>query len=303
MNRIVVAYDGSDDANTAVELVATLVKGSDASVLLVTVVPDIRAIRSAWGSLVLGSAAEIDRDLATQAEATLEEPLARLRTLGVQCDSFVGRGRAPQVIAEEASRVAAGLVVVGSRGLGPIRSTVLGSVSQEVVDLAHCPVLVARGSRIARIVLGTDGSPSAEAAERVLVSLPIAGGVPVNVVSVAEVLHALAIGIAPTVYADALAWQAEYEAEAVRQHLRIAEDAAERLRAGGVDAQASVRTGDPAAELLTVAETSTDLIIVGSRGQTGLKRLVLGSVARRVLHHAKASVLVTRSPMPAPSSD
>ena len=303
MNRVVVAYDGSDDANTAVELVATIVGGSDASVLLVTVIPDIRAIRSAWGSLVLGSSAEIDRDLATQAEATLEAPLARLRTMGVQCDSLVGRGRAPQVIVEEASRVAAGLVVVGSRGLGPIRSTVLGSVSQEVVDLARCPVLVARGSRIDRIVLGTDGSPSAEAAEQVLGSLPVAGRVPVNVVSVAEVLRPLAIGIAPTLYADALAWQAEYEDEAARQHLRVAEDAAERLRTRGIEAEASVRTGDPAAELVTVADASTDLVIVGTRGMTGMKRLALGSVARRVLHHAKASVLVTRSPMPAPSSD
>lgn len=294
MNRILVGFDGSDDANTAVELVGTLASASDTPVLMVTVVPDIRAIRSAWGALVLDSAAAIDRDLTAQAEVTLAAPLARLRGLGVPCDSLVGRGRAPQVIVEEASRVAAGLVVVGSRGLGPIRSSVLGSVSQEIVDLARCPVLVARGSRIARIVLGTDGSPSAEAAERVLTSLPIAGQVPVNVVSVAEVIRPLAIGIAPTLYADAFAWQGEYEAEAARQHLQIAEDAAERLRASGVEAQASVRTGDPAVELLTVADASTDLIIVGTRGQTGMKRLVLGSVARRVLHHAEASVLVTR---------
>lgn len=294
MNGILVGFDGSDDANKAVELVGALASASDVPVLLLTVVPDIRAMRSAWGALVLDSVADIDRDLTAQAEVTLAPPLARLRKLGVQCDSIVGRGRAPQVIAEEASRVGARMVVVGSRGLGPIRSTVLGSVSQEVVDLARCPVLVARGPRIARIILGTDGSPSAEAAERVLASLPIAGRVPVKVVSVAEVLRPLAIGIAPTMYADALAWQAEYEAEAARQHLQIAEDAAERLRASGVEAQASVRTGDPAVELLTVADASTDLIIVGTRGQTGMKRLVLGSVARRVLNHAEASVLVTR---------
>lgn len=294
MNGILIGYDGSDGANTAVELVGTLASASGTPVLLVTVVPDIRAMRLAWGALVLGSAADIDRDLTAQAEATLAPPLARLRTLGVQCDSLVGRGRAPQVIAEEASRVGAGMVVVGSRGLGPIRSTVLGSVSQEVVDLARCPVLVARGPRIARIILGTDGSPSAEAAERLLASLPIAGRVPVKVVSVAEVLRTLASGIAPTLYAEAVSWQAEYEAEAARQHLRVAEGAAERLRASGIESEASVRTGDPAAELVAVADASTDLIIVGTRGMTGMKRLALGSVARRVLHHAKASVLVAK---------
>ncbi len=302
MNPILVGYDGSDGANAAVELVGALASASGAPVLLVTAVPDIRAVRSAWGALVLDSAADIDRDLTAQAEATLAAPLARLRALGVRCDSLVARGRAPQVIASEASRVGAGLVVVGSRGLGPIRSAVLGSVSQEVVDLARCPVLVARGPRIARIILGTDGSPGAEAAERVLASLPIAGRVPVRVVSVAEVLRPLATGIAPTLYAEALAWQAEYEAEARRQQLRVAEDAAERFRAAGIDAEASVHTGDPAAELLTVADAPTDLVVVGTRGLTGMKRLALGSVARRVLHHAKASVLVTRLPTPAPPS-
>lgn len=297
MTHILVGYDGSDDANTAVELVGTLAGPAGTAVLLVSVVPDARAIRSAWGPLVVGPIADIEHDLAAEAEDALAAPLARLRTLGVQCDGLVARGRAPHVIAEEASRTGAGLVVVGSRGLGAIGSTVLGSVSQEVVDLARCPVLVARGPRIARIVLGTDGSQSAEAAEVVLASLPIAGRVPVQVARVAEVLRPLTTGIAPTLYSEALAWQAEYEAEAARQGLRLAADAAERLRVSGINAESVVRTGDPAAELLTLAPDSTDLIIVGTRGMTGIKRLALGSVARRVLHRAKASVLVTRLPM------
>jgi nucleotide-binding universal stress UspA family protein len=298
VNGILVGYDGSAAANTAVELAGTIASASDASVLLVTVVPDVRAIRSAWGALVVGSAADIQHDLVTQAEATLEAPLARLRTSGVQADSVVGLGRAPQVLAEEASRIGASVIVVGSRGLGPIRSTVLGSVSQEIIDLAPCPVLVARGATIARIVLGTDGSPSAQAAEQVLASLPIPGGVPVNVVSVAEVLRPLVTGIAPTMYAEALAWQAEYEAEAERHHLQAAEEAVARLSAAGIEAQAIVRSGDAAAQLLSIADAPTDLIIVGSRGRTGMQRLVLGSVARRVLHHAKGSVLVTKTPAP-----
>ena len=301
MNTILVGYDGSEHANAAVELAGTLASGPDTSVILVTVLPDIRAIRSAWGSLVLRSVPDIERDLVAQAEASLAAPLARLEALGVQADSLVTHGRAPQVIAAEASRIEAAMVVVGSRGLGPIRSAALGSVSQEVIDLARRPVLIARGPRIARIVFGTDGSPSAEAAERVLASLPIGGRIPVEVLSVAEVLRPITIGIAPTMYAEALAWQGEYEAAAREQHLRIATDAAERLKAAGIAAKASVRTGDPAAELMAVATASTDLIVVGTRGLTGLKRLALGSVARRVLHHAKASVLVTHSPSPARS--
>ncbi len=296
MKRILVGYDGSAYADMAVELAGSLGRGPEASVVLVNVYPDIRAVRSAWGALVIGPSAQIDRELTEQAEATLEVPNVRLGSLGVRCETIVGRGRAPQVLVAEAKRTAADLVVVGSRGLGPIRSTLLGSVSQEVVDLSPCPVLVARTPAVSRIVLGTDGSPSAEAAERFLGRLAVARQVPVIVVSVAEILRPLVIGMAPTVYGQAMGAQTEYEAETARAHLALAEAAAERLRADGVDATAVARTGDPAEGLLAAAtDVAADLIVVGSRGRTGLKRLALGSVARRVVQHAKASVLVTRT--------
>lgn len=296
MKRILVGYDGSAYADVAVELAGSLGQGPEAIVALVSVTPDIRAVRSAWGALVIGPSAQIDRELTKQAEATLEAPKARLGSLGVRCEAIVGRGRAPQVLVAEAQRTAADLVVVGSRGLGPIQSMLLGSISQEVVDLAPCPVLVARAPAVSRIVLGTDGSPSAEAAERFLGRLAVDGRLPVTVVSVAGILRPYAIGMASTVDGQAISAQAEYEAQAVRAHLRIAEAAAERLRADGVDAAAVARTGDPAAGLLAAAtDVAADLIVVGSRGRTGIKRLALGSVARRVVQHAKASVLVVRT--------
>ncbi len=295
MQQILVGYDGSDCANTATELAGIIAAEVDTAVRLVCVIPDVRAKRSAWGALIVGPSHQIDRDLVAQAQTTLEAPKAHLEGLGVRSDGVVQRGRPAQVIAREASRRAASLVVVGSRGLGPIRSTLLGSVSQEVVDLAPCPVLVARTGRISRIILGTDGSAGAEEAERFLATLPTARHVPVTVVSVAEVLRPLAIGITPTVYHEAMAWQAEYEAEARREHTRAAEEATERLAKHGIHAKAAVRVGDPAGELLAAAaEVSADLIVVGSRGLTGLRRLALGSVARRVVQHAEASALIVR---------
>lgn len=296
MRQILVGYDGSDCATTATELAGAIAADAGAAVRLVCVVPDVRAMRSAWGSLVVGSSRAIDHDLVSRAQASLEAPKANLESMGVRCEGVVQRGRISQAIAKEASRSAADLVVVGSRGLGPIRSTVLGSVSQEVLDVAPCPVLVARTGSISRIILGTDGSASSEEAERFLCTLPAAHRVPVTVIGVAEVLRPVAIGVMPTVYHDAVAWQAEYEAEARREYTRAAEVAAGRMSTHGVRAVAAVRSGDPAGELLAAAsEVSADLIVVGSRGLTGLRRLALGSVARRVVHHAKASVLIVRA--------
>ena len=58
-----------------------------------------------------------------------------------------------------------------------------------------------------------------------------------------------------------------------------------------------MRKGDAAAEIITVAqESGADLVVVGSRGQTGLKRIVLGSVARNVVTAAGASVLIVHRP-------
>ena len=231
-------------------------------------------------------------------EATLAAPEARPGTLGMRCETIVARAGAPQVLVAEAERTAADLVEVRSRGLGPIRSTLLGSISQEVVDLAPCSVLVARTPAVSRIILGTDGSPSAEAAERFLGRLAIAGSVPVTVVSVAEILRPLAIGIAPT--CTVRRWPPRPSSRP-RPCTRTA--GSPRRPWTGCERMALTRppvslTGDPAAGLLAAAtDAGAGLIVVGSRGQTGLKRLALGSVARRVVQHAEVSVLVARTRM------
>jgi len=84
-----------------------------------------------------------------------------------------------------------------------------------------------------------------------------------------------------------------------RQHDEIAQTMAERLQAGGLTAEPGRRDGDAAAEILAAAKAlSADLILIGTHGRTGLKRIVLGSVARNVLQHATCSVLVVRETSP-----
>jgi nucleotide-binding universal stress UspA family protein len=71
-----------------------------------------------------------------------------------------------------------------------------------------------------------------------------------------------------------------------------------------VSPSAEFRAGDPAAELIkAAAQDKSDCIVVGSRGKTGLTRLMLGSVARAVLFHADCSVLVTHAPVTGKTPD
>jgi nucleotide-binding universal stress UspA family protein len=79
-------------------------------------------------------------------------------------------------------------------------------------------------------------------------------------------------------------------------HGGIAERAAGRLRESGLTAEARMVVADPRAALLDVARSEyVDLIVVGSHGRTGIKKLLLGSVATHVVTHAPCSVLVVRA--------
>lgn len=211
-------------------------------------------------------------------------------------DAVLLRDRPASGLVDQAREFAADLVIVGSRGHGPIASLLLGSVSAEVVDRAPCPVLVARRSTLKRVVFATDGSAAA-AAEDVLARWPIFASVPIRVVSVADVVRPWTTGIAPTMYTQVLNAYAKDVAEAEAEHLGIATGSAKRLAEAGRSADAEMRKGDAAAEIIAVPqESGTNLVVVGSRGQTGLKRIVLGSVARNVLVASAASVLVIHQP-------
>ena len=84
-----------------------------------------------------------------------------------------------------------------------------------------------------------------------------------------------------------------------KQHDDLAREITAQLRTSGFAAEFDVREGDAATEILAAAtESRADLVVMGTRGRTGLKRLVLGSVARNVLQHATCSVLIVHDASP-----
>jgi len=204
--------------------------------------------------------------------------------------STVTFGRLASTILDVADQFAPNLLVVGSRGLGPLTSALLGSVSEELVDHAACAVLVARGAVVRRVVLAEDGSPDARAAGTLLLRWPMFDGCEIRVVSVAETPERHAPGATA---AGNAARQVAQEVLATA-HDR-AQGTADRLTQARLRADTAVRQGDPAAEILAEAvDWSADLILIGTRGQTGLTRVLHGSVARKLLEHARCSVLVER---------
>lgn len=294
--RVLIAYDGSAGATQAAAL-AESIPWPDGSVLRVARViePVVMAFPGPWAPGTVAPAPELDAAIEDYARESTREVVQRLGTAGRSVEAVLLRGRAAGALVDAAHDLGADLIIVGSRGHGTIASLLLGSVSSEVVDEAPCPVLVARSATIGRIVFATDGSPSARGAEDRLAGWPIFEGLPIHVLSVAHVAHPWTSAITPSAYPQALdAYEAELRAMRL-EHERIATEAAERLRDAGRSVEAETRDGDAAGEIVAVAqEHAADLIVLGSRGRTGLTRLVLGSVARSVLSASHASVLVVR---------
>ncbi len=298
MTRILVAYDASADADRAVELILAMQWPADTRIRVVTSVDLTMTYAGpplAPGTLV--AAPEIDEQLVAYHRERLEAAVERLRATGRSVEAVVLRGRPATMLLDDAAAYGADLVVVGSRGHGAIASLVLGSVSAEVVDHARCPVLVARRPSLTRVVLAADGSAPAAAAESLVARWPIFAGTPIRVVSVADVPRPWTTGIAPTLYAEVAAIHDADVATSRAEHERIAAEAADRLRTAGRQADVDVRTGPAAAEIIEAARAwDADLVVVGSRGRAGLTRMILGSVARNVLHGGEASVLVVHPP-------
>jgi len=296
--RILLAVDGSRPSERAAELVAALPWREGGRVRIVSAAPDRGEVLGVpWMAPILPDTDGLDDDVLRVHREAIDAADREIRSArdDLVIEPVLRRGRAASIIVSEARDMPADLVVVGHRGHGPWESMLLGSVSAEVVDHAPCPVLVARDERLGPIVFADDGSPSARTAEAVLTGWPMFTGVPIAVVSVAEEGFPYATAVAPLMYTDTMAGYAESSAERQRGAREACETTVRRLAEAGYDTTAIVREGDPAHEIVTVAhERDAGLIVVGTRGMTGLRRLILGSVARNVLLHADCSVLVVR---------
>ncbi len=295
--RILLATDFSPYAAIAEKVVRTLALPASSQVRLVYAIEPITTVALFAPSALLTITDAAEAEARAQARATAKS----LEREGVEVSTVVGYGRAADVILDECAAFGPDLVVVGSRGRGRIATDLLGSVSAEVVDRAPCPVLVARKERLERIVLAEDGSASAAVGARVLAGFAPLAKLPVHVVSVVDVPFPIVLAD-PTGTSTAVEAYRAYEESMPTlraSHAAFARERAQALELLGMKATSEQHEGDAASELIVAAqEHAADCIVVGSRGQTGLRRLVLGSVARGVLFHAPCSVLIAHAPRP-----
>jgi nucleotide-binding universal stress UspA family protein len=195
--------------------------------------------------------------------------------------------------------------VLGAKGLRATLGILLGGVAQQVVEYAHCPVLVVRApyQGLRRILVVTDGSAHSQYAARYLGKFPLPDEADVRVMHIMPPLQPpLAmepyLGGWHTIYMplplnDETALQAKQE----RQGQALLDRTCELLRRNGIESIPVLRRGDAATEIIDyVKANQIDLIVVGSRGWSQFKDWWMGSVSRKLVHYSNCSVLVVKAP-------
>jgi nucleotide-binding universal stress UspA family protein len=231
-----------------------------------------------------------------EAQNLLFEQLDGLKAAGVEvAGAHLESGRAAEKIADLAERLGVGLIVLGSRGLGTVKRLFLGSVSEGVVRLAPCPVLVMRGGPEAwppqSIVVGKDLSEEAKRAAGLAANMGSLYGVSVLLVLVYP-------NVPETIREQSMtAWTVDDEVRfRAWEHLYVLASTLESEC--GQRPRVSTAIGDPPSVILAAADEggAPPLIVVGSRGLGAVKRLVLGSVSAAVLRAARGAVLIVKAP-------
>ena len=299
--RILLAIDGSPSATRARDLVASLSWPAGSTIRVIAALDVAPALWGGpWIPAIPAGADEYEAEALRELTSVVDAARAPLEAAGLSVEADLLRGAPAFAIPEEAKLWRPDLTVVGSRGHGPMESALLGSVSSAVVDHAVAPVLVARGDHVRSIVLAEDGSPAGMAARDLVLGWSAFAGIPVRVVGVVDVAAPWRSGIAPTMFSAAMDIYTEMIASSRETYRQVVAATVATLQAAGRTAEGDLREGEPADQLVqAVHDVGGDLIVIGSRGHTGVSRIVMGSVAHSVLLHSRCSVLVVRQPHPA----
>jgi nucleotide-binding universal stress UspA family protein len=295
--RVLLATDGSPASRVAIELVADIDWPTGSSIRLVEAIDEGGPLLEAgWPGFGMIPGDVLAAELRESAADDLDHTSDALARPGLDVVPQVLRGTPARAIVDAARAMAADLVVMGSRGRGAVGSIVLGSVSSGVIDLTPTPVLIARRRSIRRVLVAWDGSPCAADAVDLVRRWPIFTRASIHVLSVAAPHAPWWTGFPSHETAEIATTYAETMETSRAIHEELATELAAELGALGLDASGECVEGDPASEILVAARAwDADLIVLGTHGFTGPSRLVLGSVARNVLHHAASSELVTRA--------
>jgi nucleotide-binding universal stress UspA family protein len=268
--NIVYATDGSEGSLAAARLLAQLPLTDEDRILVVTVASD------------------------QEGAIALDTSCAALEGTRALVQAQVKEGTPAEAILLTAAEEKADLIALGAMGHTGLVGYLLGSVAERVMRHANVPVLLARPVRgdFRQVLLAVDRSTVSESVAKAAAWLPLPTDAEVRLVTVIPPREAL-VAAAPTVWsglAHELKEIMDSTLTAAEGHVR---ELGQMLQHTRRSVAAEVLRGEPASQILEAQErTGADLVIVGSHGEGGMDRWLLGSVSERIARHAQCSVLV-----------
>jgi len=294
---VLVPLDASPLAEQALPLAAEIARATRARLRLVLVhqspSPPMDELTARLATSIDLATRKAERDYLRRIAAGLRGTLGR-RVAGVTLAGPV----APTLI-KYIGEIGADLVVMSTHGRGGVRRAWLGSVADQLVRSLELPVVLVPADGVsaflaspAEILVALDGSPLAEGVLEPATVLARALGARLGLLQVVTPVPLLADPPLP----PSLEFDEDLTSLRRRQAQDYLDDLAERMRAEGLRAAASAVVGAPVAQtILDVARgEAVGMLAVATHGRGGLRRMMLGSVADKLVRGGDKPVLVVR---------
>jgi len=293
---VLVATDFSATAASAVQRATALARERGARLVL-THVCGLHPFAAGGPPPSAAVSPQLEASVRDAADRRLAALASECSEGGLEVETYLETGEPGPRVLDLAEKVAADLIVVGTRGLSGLRHLILGSTAEAIVRGAPCPVLTVHENDQGRIdpprtlLVASDFSDHAAHAARAAARIfgRHSGGAKVVLLHV----YHLPLLLEPLL-GDIEVVPVDFD-EIVQPLTEDLEPAAEKLRAAGFEVECRVRQGDPSDVILEVASSArADVIAMGTHGRSGLKHMLLGSTAERVVQHAPCAVLSVR---------
>jgi len=287
--KILVAIDGSTQSSDAIQALAHFGPTPDVTLVHAIHLPDLNhpMITPELRDELLTEVEKQHRDVG---ERLLKDAKANLPSTVSHVDSILQVGAPSRVILETAQSVHPQLILLGARGLGPIKELVLGSVSHRVLLHASCSVLILKGpmASIRHILLPIESQTDADHLLKFLKDLPFGHPVRITLMTVwpqPQLPWPVTLGQSKLL-----------EARAIEHAQTMVDRIASELKGTTFHTDTVIGMGEPAYAIMEQAQAmKVDLIMVGSHSRTGLSRFLLGSVSHTLVHQSTHPVMVVRS--------
>ena len=286
VETLLLATDGSEFSEGAIGESIKLAKKCSNRLAAISVIetnPELEAI-----------APQVTEKAEKSARVHLEAVQARAKKEGVECNILIRAGEDSfKYIVDEAVKNKITMIVMGRRGRSGLKRLMMGRVTSRVIGHAPCNVLVvpkAAQLEFRNILVATDGSNYSAVAATEAIGLAKQNNSALTVISVVPSELVTPVDIDFTV--NQREFIAEKEMHEAEKNAKAVKDAAEKE---GVYVKAFILSGKPADAIIeTAREKKADIIVLGSHGRTGLEKLLMGSVAERVIVLAACPVLVVK---------